>query len=27
MMINKFSFHILDADEFTKKWMAENMIR
>jgi len=27
MMINKFSFYVLDADEFTKKWMAENMIR
>jgi hypothetical protein len=27
MMINKYSFYVLDADEFTKKWMAENMIR
>ncbi len=25
MRINTFSFHILDADEFTKKWMSDNM--
>ena len=24
MRINTFSFHVLDADEFTKKWIAEN---
>ena len=25
MRINTFSFHVLDADEFTKKWMADNL--
>ncbi len=25
MRINTFSFHILDADDFTKKWMADNL--
>lgn len=25
MRINTFSFYVLDADEFTKKWMLENM--
>ena len=25
MRINTFSFHILDADEFTKKWLADNL--
>jgi hypothetical protein len=24
MRINTFSFHVLDADEFTKKWIAQN---
>ena len=24
--INSFSFHIVDADDFTKKWMLENLI-
>jgi hypothetical protein len=25
MRINTYSFHILDADDFTKKWMSENL--
>lgn len=25
MRINTFSFHVLDADEFTKKWLADNL--
>ena len=25
MVINKFSFYVIDADEFTKKWLAENL--
>ena len=23
--INSFSFHIVDADDFTKKWLSENL--
>ena len=23
--INTFSFHILDADDFTKKWISDNL--
>lgn len=25
MRINKFSFHIIDVDDFTKKWLADNL--
>jgi hypothetical protein len=25
MIINTFSFYVIDADEFTKKWLAENL--
>ena len=25
MIINTFSFYAIDADEFTKKWLAENL--
>ena len=25
MIINSFSFYVIDADEFTKKWLAENL--
>lgn len=25
MRINTYSFHILDADDYTKKWMLSNM--
>jgi hypothetical protein len=26
MRVNTFSFHMIDADEFTKKWMADNLV-
>jgi hypothetical protein len=26
MRVNTFSFHIIDADEFTKKWLADNLV-
>ena len=25
MVINKFSFYLIDCDEYTKKWMANNL--